>query len=281
MISLESKPILTPLRAELAQQVTKLIASGVEPHLAAVLVGDDEQSLRYIERKTFAAHELGIIFSVYHLEAGMPCSEIEQTIKFLGADPEVHGIILQLPLPEEYSPKDIDLLIKAIPPAKDVDGLRGDWETLTFTQYSLESLLGTQPYALPPMIGSVCSILDQYKIDLEGKKIVIVGEGRLVGAPLSAFFKKLHFDVTVVDEHTKNIFDVTVEADVLITGTGQTDLITYQWIKEGATVINCSQDVHEDSVKQVAGALSPSVGGIGPLTVFWLLHNSYQAARNA
>jgi methylenetetrahydrofolate dehydrogenase (NADP+) / methenyltetrahydrofolate cyclohydrolase len=278
MKSLVSKQLLERLRAELKASVAQMVDRGIEPHVAAVLVGDDEWSLKYVDLKTKAALELGITFSLYHI-ALADAAEIESTMKFLADDEEVHGIILQLPLPDELAGQ-TDHLVSLIPAAKDVDGLRGEWKTLKYTRYTTESLLANQPYALPPMVGSVTALLNEYDIALEDKKIVMVGNGRLVGQPLNDFYTKLGMNAVTVDELTEGILDIAKTADILVSGTGQHDLITYQWVKEGATVIDCAADVHVDSVSQVAEALSPSVGGVGPLTVFWLLHNTVQAARN-
>ncbi len=280
MQSLTSKQLLRKLKFDLKNQVASLIDSGTDPHLAAVLVGDDESSLNYIDIKTRVGKEVGVIVSLYHIEESASLDEIKETIAFLSQDDEIHGIILQLPLPEKFSQENVDELIAKIPASKDVDGLRGDWKKLTYTSYSTESLLGNQPYALPPMVGSVTSLLNEYDISLDSKRVVLVGNGRLVGQPLSEFYGSLGINVQAVDETTPNIFAITSEADILVTGTGVPNLVTYQWVKPGATVIDCSGDVHEDSVSQVAEALSPAIGGVGPLTVFWLLHNTYQAARN-
>jgi len=170
-------------------------------------------------------------------------------------------------------------LFQHIAPEKDVDGLRGDWRQQHYSSTSALSLKARLPLALPPMVAAVCLLLDYYKIQLENQKIVVVGKGMLVGQPLEAFLKNdQKLDVTLVDEETDDILAITSAADVLISGTGSKDLITYQWVKEGAVVLDCAQDVHRDSVDQVAAAVAPSVGGLGPLTVTWLLFNTVQAA---
>jgi methylenetetrahydrofolate dehydrogenase (NADP+)/methenyltetrahydrofolate cyclohydrolase len=169
-------------------------------------------------------------------------------------------------------------LIQTISPEKDVDGLRGDWQKLSHTQTSLAALSAPSPYAMPPMVNSVVSLLDHYQISLTDKKIVLVGEGRLAGGPLLTYFKKLDLDVVAVNEESEQILAISKEADILISATGVDNLITYQWVKEGAVVIDCAADIHEDSVVQVASALAPAKGGVGPLTVAWLLHNTVQAS---
>jgi methylenetetrahydrofolate dehydrogenase (NADP+) / methenyltetrahydrofolate cyclohydrolase len=276
---LSSDPFIGDLHFQLRQRAAALIGRGVEPHLAVVLVGNNPQSLTYTDIKSKRAKEDGIIFSLYHLEEDQEWEEIAQVLRFLAADDEVHGIVLQLPLPERFSTEQVDGLVALIPEEKDVDGLAGGWKQLAYTSSNVADLATYQRAALPPMVLAVLSLLNHYKLDVEGKKIIIVGRGRLVGAPLEAFFHKLGLDVTSVDEHTDNVLSITKEADILITGTGQPDLVTYQWVKPGAVVVDCAQDVHADSVSQVAAALTPAKGGVGPLTVLWLLNNVLNTAE--
>lgn len=280
MRDMKSAPILPALHHRLQERAAAMIDRGLEPHVAVVLVGNDEASLEYVSRKDKRAKEDGIIFSLYHLEEELVSfDDVAKTIDFLGADKDIHGIVLQLPLPDNFTDAQVTELIGHIPAEKDVDGLKGDWTKLTYTTDDSAKLAAPQQWALPPMIMAVLSLLDYYNVSRNDKKIVLVGRGRLVGTPLEVFFQKLGFDVTSVDEETDDILDITKQADILITGTGQPDLITYQWVKEGAVVVDCSGDVHTGSVEQVAEALSPAQGGIGPLTVAWLLHNVLNAAE--
>jgi methylenetetrahydrofolate dehydrogenase (NADP+)/methenyltetrahydrofolate cyclohydrolase len=280
MQELSSKPFIANLHLKLKQRSTALIdGKDIEPHLAVVLVGEDEQSLAYVGMKEQRSKEDGIILSLYHLAADVSFEEVQGTVKFLSQDPEVHGIIIQLPLPKRFTNEQLEALIQLIPSHLDVDGLRGDWQKLSYTKSDTGSLASPQTAPLPPMILSVMSLLNHYSISIEGKKVVIVGKGRLVGMPLFQFFQKLGVDVAAVDEETPDILSITKEADILITGTGEPDLITYQWVKEGAVVIDCAGDVHWDSVSQIASALTPAKGAIGPLTVLWLLSNVVNSAE--
>ena len=278
MQTLLSQPVVTILKERTKATVTRLLAKDIEPHLAVILVGEDPSSLKYITIKSRVAKEVGIIVSLYHLEEESSPEQIAETLTFLSKDPEVHGIIVQLPLPEHIPADKIDWLLNQIDPLKDVDGLRGDWKQQEYAGHGLVDLARPQPYSLPPMVASVLSLLDHYQIELANKKVVLVGKGRLVGQPLEDFFKKQKITVQSVDEETEDILHITVSADVLVAGTGQPDLVTYQWVKEGAVVIDCDRDVHSDSVSQIAAALAPSTGGVGPLTVAWLLHNTAEAA---
>jgi methylenetetrahydrofolate dehydrogenase (NADP+)/methenyltetrahydrofolate cyclohydrolase len=280
MQTLFSQALFSSISATTIRQATELIDHGLDPQLAAVLVGDNPESLRYIAIKTERAKEAGIILSVYHLDESSSMHDVEESIRYLAKDTDIHGIILQLPLPAAFSAEQTDCLLDLIPSHKDVDGLRGDWLDNTYADATLGSLLLPQSHYLPPMVAAVTSLLDHYGIDIRHKKIVLVGAGRLVGTPLFQFYDKLGLDVQTVDEETPQIFDITSQADILISGTGQKELITYQWVKEGAVVIDCATDIHVDSVAQVASALAPPKGGVGPLTIAWLLHNTVQAAHN-
>jgi|GEM_PF-1050535 len=276
---LESAPIVNILAEEIRVKTVALVDRGIDPHLAVVLVGTHPESLKYIDIKTRKAKECGIIVSVYSIEEDAPREEIVSTIDFLSADPEVHGLIVQLPLPGNWTQVELDELFQHIAPEKDVDGLRGDWRKQHYAGTSAAALREGAPFALPPMVAAVCLLLDYYKIDLTNKNIVVIGKGMLVGQPLESFLKgDQKLKVTLVDEETNDILAITSAADILISGTGSKDLVTYQWVKEGAVVLDCAQDVHRDSVDQVASAVAPSVGGLGPLTVSWLLYNTVQAA---
>jgi methylenetetrahydrofolate dehydrogenase (NADP+)/methenyltetrahydrofolate cyclohydrolase len=267
MQALLSAPITEKIHYELQQKAAQLIKAGIEPHVAVILVGADPASVSFVSIKQEQAKRDGIILSLYHLEEDATVPEIRQALEFLATDDEVQGIVLQLPLPEGITEAQVDELIQCIPPAKDVDVLRADTGAATDMR--------------SPMVEAVTGLLVQYQLSVAGQKVVIVGKGRLVGQPLEAYFRSVGVDVQLVDEHTEDILKITSQADILITGTGEPDLITYQWVKEGATVINCSGDVHVDSVEQVAGALSPAKGGIGPLTVAYLLQNVLKAADHA
>jgi len=281
MQTLYGKPVVERLGLLIKQEAAALIDAGVEPQLAVVMVGNNPDSSRYVAMKTKRAQELGIILSLYHLAEGTSYDEVRQTLEYLAKDEEVHGIIMQLPLPEPFTPVQVDELLALVPTSKDVDGLAGAWQTMAEepVPFDIDQLLSRTGTFLPPMVSAVVSLLDHYALPFRDQKVVIVGKGRLVGAPLLAYFTKAGVDVQAVDEATDRILDTTSKADILITGTGERDLITYQWVKEGAVVIDCAQDLHRDSVEQVASAVTPEIGGVGPLTVNWLLFNLICAAQ--
>src|SRR5690606_10139164 len=146
-----------------------------------VLVGEDEESLRYIDIKTKRARNCGIIVSVYHLEANSTDEQIEEVLTYLNGESDFHGIIVQLPLPGNRSQERVDALLAKIDPHKDVDGLASNWISQDYAGASKQDLMISRALPLPPMVAAVCLLLDAYDITLQGKKIVVVGKGRLVG----------------------------------------------------------------------------------------------------
>lgn len=281
MQRLESNPIVDTINAATKKRVAGLIDRGIEPQVAVVLVGEDPNSLRFISVKSKRSKEVGIIMSLYQMPEESTAAEVAEVLAFLANDPDIHGIVLQLPLPETFTAEQTDSFIRMIPEQKDVDGLRGEWQKSVPKPLSLENFLNPVGPFLPPTPLAVFSLLDWYDLNEDDAHTVVVGKGRLVGKPLYDMLTASGNSVEAVDIATDDILKHTTKADVLVTGTGEKDLITYQWVKEDAVVINCSEDVHEDSVTQVAKALSPARGGVGPLTVAWLLHNvSVAALRN-
>ncbi len=275
---LSSAELVKTLAAHTERAAAELLERDIFPHLAILLVGSNSDSLTYIDKKQARAKELGITISIYHIEEEEPHDQAVLALDHLSTDEEVHGIIVQLPLPESWSKDETDQLLTHIAPEKDVDGLRGNWvETLTPSTDAAATIMSSQ-VALPPMVAAVVLLLNHHAISLVGKKIVLVGHGRLVGTPLLQFLTAMGLDVVAVDEETEKILGITKQADILISGTGQPDLITYLWIKEGAVVVDCARDVHRDSVDQIAEAVAPATGGVGPVTVQWLLHNTVLAA---
>ena len=275
---LESAKLVADLNAQTRVKTAGLIDGGVASHLAVILVGEDPDSLRYIDIKTRVGKESGVEVSVYHTEEDTPYAEVADTVRFLANDPEVHAIIVQLPLPESWTPAQQEELFTLIPSHKDVDALRGDWESEQYTGSTRANLTTPHQFFLPPMLVSVCLLLEAYEIKPAELETVIIGRGKLVGQPLETFFSKIGYKVRAVDEETENILAIAQSADLLIAGTGTPDLVTYQWVKPGAVVLDCACDVHRDSVDQVASAVAPSKGGLGPVTVSWLLRNTVEAA---
>ena len=279
MVILNSKNLVSRIHAKTAAEVAMLAVRGIEPQLAVVLVGDDPASQTYVGIKERRAKDVGITYSNYYLPHGTSGEKLRETLVFLDSDSEVNGLILQLPLGK---PLDTGSALACISSRKDVDGLNNGWAA-DVTPHSPDEAEGfaSQPVLYPPMVQGVVSLLAEYGLEYRNKKIVVVGNGRLVGQPLATYLAGQGCDITVATEETPQITAITQQADVLICGTGQPNLITYQWVKPEAVVIDCARDVHMDSVSQVASAIAPSVGGIGPLTVAWLLNNTVRATLEA
>jgi len=279
MQSLESAPIVATIAADTRGLVGDAHQKGVVPQLAIVQVLGDEASDRYIRAKQKAAKELGVMVSHYQLDAAASFEEVQSVVTFLATDDEVHGIIIQLPLPKAFSSQQVDKLIKLIPVAKDVDALRGDWKVGSGPLPTLQQLLQPTSDYLPPMVLGVLATLAHYNIHPEQLHTAMLGAGRLVGAPLARYFGQRGWSVAAVTEDTPNSMQQVQQAQLVITGTGEPDLLTYQWVQEGVVVLNAANDVHEASVAQVASAMSPATGGLGPLTVAFMLHNVALAAQ--
>ncbi len=257
-IIMTSQTIVAKLYELLTEEIASLKADDITPTLAVVLVGEDPNSVTYVNIKGKQASELGIEFSLHKLDATVSQESIIEAIEQLNAEPSVSGIIVQLPLPDQI---DTDKVLQAVLKEKDVDGLRTDSD---FT---------------PPTVSAITEILHSYDIDLEEKKIVIVGKGRLVGGPLIKRLKERNLDVTVCDESTGDLGACTINADILVSGTGQEHLIQPSMIKDGAVVIDVDKDVLYEQVLEKVGYITPQKGGVGPLTVAFLLSNVVDAAK--
>ncbi len=227
----------------------------LRPHLAVVLVGDNPSSLNYIKIKQQRAEEIGIDFTLHRLEASTSEDQVLAVIEELNGEERVNGIIVQLPLPESLN---TDKILEAVAVEKDVDGLH------------------PRSQFVSPVVNAISKLMTGYDLKSEDKKIVIVGLGRLVGKPLFEQMKKLHLAVNGIDNSVTNIAEYTREADILISATGQPNLIQPDMVKDGVIVIDADKDVSPE-VAAKASYITPQVGGIGPLTVSCLLDNVIEA----
>ncbi len=267
-----SEKILSSLRIE----ITKLKTHGIIPKLAIVHVGDHQPSKTYIRRKEEAARSIGIDFELHSYPADISKEAIIGYIKKIQKDTKLSGLIVQLPLPEPLDTADV---LNAIDPELDVD-------CLTDTQMG-KLVMNTHTIA-PPTPGAVCEILDMLNIDVQGKHIVIVGAGALVGKPLSIMLLNKLATVTICNSHTKNIKSITKKADILVSAAGKKDLITKSHIKKGCVVIDTGivfenkkmyGDVDFKKVSKKASYITPVPGGVGPITVALLLKNTVTQAK--
>jgi methylenetetrahydrofolate dehydrogenase (NADP+)/methenyltetrahydrofolate cyclohydrolase len=277
---LDGKEVAAAVREEVAGRVAALTARGKVPGLATVLVGDDPASHVYVRSKRRLAEKVGINSIHHELEETVTQEEVEALVVRLNADAEVDGILVQLPLPGELDDKRVTSLID---PAKDADGLH---------PYNLGLLALERAVLVPCTPQGVMRILSHYGIDPAGKRAVIVGRSFLVGRPLSMLMAAKGTDATVTAAHsrTPDIAAVAREADILVAAVGVPGLITGEAVKPGATVIDVGinrtddglvGDVLFDEAVEVAGAITPVPGGVGPMTVAMLMRNTVTAAERS
>ena len=277
---LDGKATSAQIRSEVAERVQALSGKGIIPGLAAVLVGDDAASRIYVGQKHKASADVGIRSEQVDLPAYVTEHELLATIRRLNRDPEIHGIIVQLPLPDHLPELDIQ---RAILPEKDVDGLHPS---------NIGMMVRRGPCFLPATPYGIVELLLRCDVPLEGAEVTIVGYGELVGAPLSVMLTQnsVRGNATVTSTHirTRDLRAHTLRADILVAAAGVPQLIGADMVKPGAAVVDVGVhrtehglvgDVRFDEVAEVAGAISPVPGGVGPMTVAMLLVNTVQAAE--
>ncbi len=282
---IDGKLIAATIKKEIAAEVANMIDHGQDaPHLAAVIVGEDGASLTYVASKEKASRSVGMISSVYRLKATATEKEVLDTISFLNNDPEVDGFIVQLPLPDHINETKV---IQSISPDKDVDG---------FTLYNIGLMqLGESCY-LPATPFGILELLKRSDVEISGKHVVVLGRSNIVGTPISVMLSRKGVDATVTICHTKtkNIEEITRQADILIVAVGQPHFVKADMVKEGAVVVDVGihrikddsekgyhiiGDVDFDEVYKKASKITPVPGGVGPMTIVSLLYNTLQAAK--
>jgi methylenetetrahydrofolate dehydrogenase (NADP+)/methenyltetrahydrofolate cyclohydrolase len=251
--------------------------------LAVVLVGEDPASQVYVRNKDRAAHEAGFEVRTLRLPATTGQQELLEAVRGLNEDPAVHGILVQLPLPEGL---DADAVVRAIDPRKDVDGLHPE---------NVAKLVMGDPSGLVPCTPAGClELCDRHGIELKGRRVVVLGRSMLVGKPVSLLALARHATVTICHSRTRDLPAVTREADVLIAAVGRARMVRGDWIRPGATVLDVGinrlpaeqggklvGDVDFDQAREVAGWLTPVPGGVGPMTIAMLLRNTALAASRS
>ena len=276
---LDGKAIAAEIRSEVAERVRALSERGVTPGLAAVLVGEDQASRIYVSAKHKACADVGIRSEQVDLPAYVTEHEVTATLRRLNRDPDIHGIIVQLPLPSHLHELEIQ---RTIAPEKDVDGLH---------PWNIGMMLRGEPTFQPATPYGIVELLLRSGVSLEGAEVVVVGYGELVGAPLSILLAQdsIRGNATVTCTHakTRNLTEHTRRADILVAAAGVPQLITADMVKPGATVIDVGVHRTADGlvgdvqaeVAEVAGAITPVPGGVGPMTVAMLLVNTVAAAE--
>ncbi|MEA2271844.1 MAG: methylenetetrahydrofolate dehydrogenase / methenyltetrahydrofolate cyclohydrolase [Solirubrobacteraceae bacterium] len=276
---IDGRAVAARVRAGVAQEVERFVAeAGTRPGLATVLVGDDPGSAVYVASKQKAAAEVGIEAHDHRLPGDTPEADVVALLGRLNADPAVSGILLQLPVPP---PLDGPALTALIDPGKDVDGL---------TPTSAGLLAQGRPGLVPCTPAGVMELLRDTGVELSGARAVVIGRSILVGKPLAALLTMADATVTVCHSRTQDLAGVCAQADVLVAAVGTPRLVTADFVKPGATVIDVGMnrledglagDVDFDTVVEVAGAITPVPGGVGPMTIAFLLRNTVAAAEGA
>ncbi|WP_157060636.1 bifunctional methylenetetrahydrofolate dehydrogenase/methenyltetrahydrofolate cyclohydrolase FolD [Liquorilactobacillus ghanensis] len=278
-IKLDGKKLSQKIAGQLQQRVTKLKARGVSPKLAVILIGDDPASQIYVRNKRRMAKKIGIETSDLRLPVATSEEKLLQIIAELNNDVTVHGILVQLPLPPQINEETI---IQAIDPLKDVDG---------FHPFNMGKLFMGAPYAIPCTPNGIMQLLAEYRIPLAGKKVVIVGRSNIVGRPLAALMINHNATVTVAHSYTKNLFELTRRADILVAAVGKAELFSQTAIKSGAVVIDVGinrnaagklvGDIDQIKVADIASYLTPVPGGVGPMTIAMLMKQTVDFAERS
>jgi methylenetetrahydrofolate dehydrogenase (NADP+)/methenyltetrahydrofolate cyclohydrolase len=276
---LDGKAVARAVRAEAARDVDALRARGVVPGLATVLVGDDPASRVYVGTKERACAEAGIQSFGRRLPASASTAELVRVVDELNRQPDVHGILVQLPLPDGV---DGDAVIQAIAPAKDVDGL---------TAISQGRLLAGLPGLRPCTPLGIMRLIAETSSDLRGAQAVVIGRSLLVGKPVAVLLLERHATVTICHSRSRDLAAIVRGADVVVAAVGRPAMILGDWIKEGAVVIDVGinriasgalvGDVDFGPASARAGWITPVPGGVGPMTVAMLLANTVAAAHAA
>lgn len=275
-IIIDGKMIAKKTRENLKKEVEELKKEGITPKLAVIMVGDNPASKVYVKNKSKACDEVGVEYEEYILEAGIKQKELLELIQKLNNNKEINGILLQSPLPSNL---DINEAFRTIDYRKDVDGFHPmNVGKLVLGQ---DTFVSCTPYG-------IMRLLEEYKIDLCGKHVVILGRSNIVGKPLVQCCLNNNATVTVCHSKTKEIENVTKDADVLISAIGKPRFVTADMIKDGVVVIDVGinrldtgeivGDIDFESVSKKASYITPVPGGVGPMTIAMLLNNVVKAA---
>lgn len=274
---MSGKLLSDELNEEMKLEVIKLKEKNITPGLVVVLVGEDTASQTYVRNKEKRAKTLGIHSVVEKYPEKMTEIELLRVIDRLNKDDHFHGILVQLPLPKHI---DSIKILNAIRPEKDVDG---------FHPINMGKLVIGQPDRIPCTPYGIMKLLQRYEIDIEGKNAVVIGRSNIVGKPMAQLLLMKNATVTIAHSKTKNLAAVAKEADILIVAIGRGHMITKDFVKPGAVVIDVGMnrdengkligDVKSDEVQEVAGYLTPVPKGVGPMTITMLMYQTIESAK--
>ncbi|HHB0329084.1 TPA: bifunctional methylenetetrahydrofolate dehydrogenase/methenyltetrahydrofolate cyclohydrolase FolD [Staphylococcus aureus] len=274
---LDGKQIAKDYRQGLQDQVEALKEKGFTPKLSVILVGNDGASQSYVRSKKKAAEKIGMISEIVHLEETATEEEVLNELNRLNNDDSVSGILVQVPLPKQVSEQKI---LEAINPEKDVDG---------FHPINIGKLYIDEQTFVPCTPLGIMEILKHADIDLEGKNAVVIGRSHIVGQPVSKLLLQKNASVTILHSRSKDMASYLKDADVIVSAVGKPGLVTKDVVKEGAVIIDVGNtpdengklkgDVDYDAVKEIAGAITPVPGGVGPLTITMVINNTLLAEK--
>ncbi|MFK3492398.1 bifunctional methylenetetrahydrofolate dehydrogenase/methenyltetrahydrofolate cyclohydrolase FolD [Staphylococcus aureus] len=274
---LDGKQIAKDYRQGLQNQVEALKEKGFTPKLSVILVGNDGASQSYVRSKKKAAEKIGMISEIVHLEETATEEEVLNELNRLNNDDSVSGILVQVPLPKQVSEQKI---LEAINPDKDVDG---------FHPINIGKLYIDEQTFVPCTPLGIMEILKHADIDLEGKNAVVIGRSHIVGQPVSKLLLQKNASVTILHSRSRDMASYLKDADVIVSAVGKPGLVTKEVVKEGAVIIDVGNtpdengklkgDVDYDAVKEIAGAITPVPGGVGPLTITMVLNNTLLAEK--
>jgi len=276
---IDGKAVAGELREEIRAEVEGLKRLGIQPGLATVIVGDDPASRLYVKRKGEACRAVGIYSEEHRLPGDTSEADLISLIDKLNEDSKIHGILVQLPLPDAI---DADRIISTIAPHKDVDG---------FHEINMGRLLIGRDSFVPCTPLGIIKLLDHYGIEIEGRLAVIIGRSNIVGKPLALLLLHRNATVTICHSRTRNLGEISRMADIVVVAVGRPKTLTEDMVKAGAAVIDVGinrlegrkivGDVDFDPVAEKAGWITPVPGGVGPMTITMLLYNTVKAARLA
>jgi len=276
---IDGKALAAQVRDSVRPAVERLGARGIRPGLAVIIAGDDPASHTYVRNKIKACADTGVRSELHQLPATIAESELLARVQALNADPLVHGILVQMPLPKQIRSANV---LDAVSPAKDVDG---------FHPANLGALVAGMPAVAPCTPAGVMRMLSSEGVALEGRNAVVLGRSTIVGKPMALLLLQRDATVTICHSRTRDLAEVTRRADILVAAVGRANFVGAAMVKPGACVIDVgvnrladgklAGDVDFASVREVAGMITPVPGGVGPMTVAMLIHNAVNAALRA
>lgn len=274
---IDGKAVSASVRAQVAQEVQELKAKGLHPGLAVVIVGDDPASRTYVNNKKKACAETGIYSEEYALSATTTQEELLSLMRSLNEKPEIHGILVQSPLPNGL---DEEAVIEEINPQKDVDA---------FHPQNVGRIMIGNFHFLPCTPAGVIELIRSQGIEIAGKRCVVIGRSNIVGKPMAMLLLHNHGTVTICHSKTRDLAEICREADILVAAVGRPKFVTENMVKPGAVVIDVGMDRDENgklcgdvdfaNVEPKAGYITPVPGGVGPMTIAMLLRNTVTAAK--